>query len=247
MSKYLKPVIKFSKLVTSRTTASLLCRSFGLSILWHFVPWWFFAFIAVIIFSRSKIWPYNFATFYLIVIVLTRYSDSWMSLRLINTSLIDKIELFRILFVVLFGLLFFFILGIKELFFVHRKEICLVATSLTFFLIAFFALWSLVPGSIIFSFFPFSISCYFLQRSLSKFRFGILSAINNLITSLLFTFLLTELIWALTYGPFSILIGSIFLTVIFFLTNLINLILDKDRQATQEIIDVKFEEIITTA
>ena len=143
----------------------------------------------------------------------------------------------------LFGLLFFFILGIKELFFIRRREVCLIATTLTFLITTFLVLWSLALGVIIFYLLPFAIATFILSRSILQFKDDNYSSINLSLSTLIITYLLTELIWAFTYAPFSLITSTILLTATFFLINSLYFIFENNSPLPRDVINTRSEEL----
>lgn len=219
MDGFLNALRKYSAPIRSKTAAILLGRSFGLGALWLFAPWWAFFIIALFLFARSQSKLYSLFGLFTIVIALTWAADSWLMFGIEGTPLMDIDFNLRIFLALIFGFLFFFLFGIKELFFVRRREFALVATTISFFLAVFFTLWSLTPGRLILYIMPFAVAAIFLGSSLSEFSTNIPSRSSVFIYFSILAFLMAELLWALTYAPFSTINASILLSLFFFTVN----------------------------
>ncbi|MDP1689431.1 MAG: hypothetical protein Q8L47_04895 [bacterium] len=202
----------------------LLGKAFGLAALWLAAPLWLFLVIAIYLYVKSQNSLYKLFGLFFVTLVLTWVADYWLSSGIENTPLVDSDFLLRTIFSVLFGILFFIIFGIKELFFVRRREFCLVATTLSFLLATFFTLWSYMPGMIVIRTIPFALAAFILGYTLTRFVTNNFSMKSTFIYFFIVTYLMTELLWVLSYAPFSIISSSIILTVSFFVINSLYLI-----------------------
>lgn len=207
-------------------------KAIGLAALWFLTPLWVFLFAVFYLYFKSQNSLYNLFGLFFVVVALTFVADYWLTSTIDNTPVMDSYFTLRFIFSILFAILFFIILGIKELFFVRRREFCLIATTLSFFLTSFFTLWSLMPGMLIFRTIPFAIATLILGYTLSRFATNDHSIKENLIYFFIVTFLMTELLWALSYSPFSIISSSILLSVSFFIINSFYLIFPGSRNST---------------
>lgn len=213
----------------------LVGRAFTLAALWLFAPWWAFAVIALFIYVRSSNSIYNLFEFFVIVLILSKVSDSWLTSGIKDTPLMNVKSLLGVILSGFFGSLFFLFLGIKELFFVRRREFYLVAVTLTFFLTAFFTLWSLKPGTPSLKALLFTVIVFILGISLSRFSVRQLSSGIVFTYFGILTFVITELLWVFSYTSFSIINASVLLTAFFFAVNSLYFVLPGSENASRDI------------